>query len=136
VFSYIIQLECWRAARLAFIREGGTPQDCDPRRGAGAPRAAWEEIMRDMSIDEYNAASKVRGVALRAFLSDDQFADVVHALEWIVLQPDADEKCTTPAELEKELQVRRKAIKRIAVRLLGYLPSDEEALRIASAASR
>ena len=75
--------------------------------------------MRDMSIDEYNAASKVRGVALRAFLSDDQFADVVHALEWIVLQPDADEKCTTPAELEKELQVRRKAIKRIAVRLLG-----------------
>jgi len=30
VFSYIIQLECWRAARLAFIREGGTPQDCDP----------------------------------------------------------------------------------------------------------
>jgi len=79
--------------------------------------------MRDMSIDEYNAASKVRGVALRAFLSDDQFADVVHALEWIVLQPDADEKCTTPAELEEELEeelkVRRKAIKRIAVRLLG-----------------
>jgi len=96
--------------------------------------------MRDMSIDEYNAASKVRGVALRAFLSDDQFADVVHALEWIVLQPDADEKCTTPAELEEELEeelkVRRKAIKRIAVRLLGYLPSGEEALRIASEASR